>query len=102
MRGGRRACDFAKEQMVLLGREWYQHPNGQTPAYEWAFGAGGTGTACTKLVSLVILPQHSCNRFLLSWVLTIRIYPPRPQNCSYEPAGLPYTNYQLPITNLAL
>jgi hypothetical protein len=29
--------DFAKEQMVLLGREWYQHPNGQLPAYEWAF-----------------------------------------------------------------
>jgi hypothetical protein len=22
----------------LLGREWYQHPNGQMPAYEWAFG----------------------------------------------------------------
>ncbi|MEO5951938.1 MAG: glucosidase, partial [Chloroflexia bacterium] len=30
--------EFAKEQMILLGREWYQHPNGQVPAYEWAFG----------------------------------------------------------------
>ncbi|HEX9114577.1 MAG TPA: glucosidase, partial [Anaerolineae bacterium] len=30
--------DFAKSQLVLLGREWYQHPNGQIPAYEWAFG----------------------------------------------------------------
>ena len=30
--------DFAKEQLILLGREWYQHPNGQIPAYEWAFG----------------------------------------------------------------
>ncbi|HJZ49849.1 MAG TPA: hypothetical protein VKE41_21880 [Roseiflexaceae bacterium] len=30
--------EFAKEQLVLLGREWYQHPNGQIPAYEWAFG----------------------------------------------------------------
>jgi hypothetical protein len=30
--------EFAKEQLILLGREWYQHPNGQTPAYEWAFG----------------------------------------------------------------
>ncbi len=29
--------DFAKEQLVLLGREWLQHPNGQIPAYEWAF-----------------------------------------------------------------
>ena len=30
--------DFAKEQLVLLLREWYMHPNGQMPAYEWAFG----------------------------------------------------------------
>ena len=29
--------DFAKEQLVLLTREWYMHPNGQIPAYEWAF-----------------------------------------------------------------
>ena len=29
---------FAKQQLVLLGREWYQHPNGEIPAYEWAFG----------------------------------------------------------------
>jgi hypothetical protein len=30
--------EFAKGQLLLLGREWYQHPNGQVPAYEWAFG----------------------------------------------------------------
>ncbi len=30
--------DFAKEQLVLILREWYMHPNGQFPAYEWAFG----------------------------------------------------------------
>ena len=30
--------DFAKQQLVLLLREWYMHPNGQLPAYEWAFG----------------------------------------------------------------
>jgi len=30
--------DFAKKQLVLLLREWYMHPNGQLPAYEWAFG----------------------------------------------------------------
>jgi Glycosyl hydrolase family 63 C-terminal domain len=29
---------FAKEQLLLLTREWYMHPNGQLPAYEWAFG----------------------------------------------------------------
>jgi hypothetical protein len=31
-------CDFAKEQLILILREWYMHPNGQLPAYEWAFG----------------------------------------------------------------
>jgi hypothetical protein len=28
---------FAKQQLLLLLREWYMHPNGQIPAYEWAF-----------------------------------------------------------------
>jgi hypothetical protein len=28
--------EFAKEQLILLLREWYMHPNGQLPAYEWA------------------------------------------------------------------
>jgi Mannosylglycerate hydrolase MGH1-like glycoside hydrolase domain len=30
--------EFAKQQLLLLTREWYMHPNGQLPAYEWAFG----------------------------------------------------------------
>jgi hypothetical protein len=30
--------EFAKHQLCLLTREWYMHPNGQLPAYEWAFG----------------------------------------------------------------
>jgi hypothetical protein len=30
-------ADFAKDQLVLLLREWYMHPNGQLPAYEWLF-----------------------------------------------------------------
>ncbi|MDE3253109.1 MAG: glucosidase, partial [Bacteroidota bacterium] len=29
---------FAKKQLQLLTREWYMHPNGQLPAYEWALG----------------------------------------------------------------
>src|SRR5207245_10568352 len=29
--------DFAKDQLLLFCREWYMHPNGQLPAYEWAF-----------------------------------------------------------------
>lgn len=30
--------DFAKKQIDLFTREWYLHPNGQLPAYEWNFG----------------------------------------------------------------
>ena len=30
--------DNAKAQLKLFLREWYMHPNGQIPAYEWAFG----------------------------------------------------------------
>lgn len=29
---------FAKRQLILFLREWYMHPNGQIPAYEWSFG----------------------------------------------------------------
>jgi hypothetical protein len=29
--------DFAKHQLLLLCREWYMHPSGQLPAYEWSF-----------------------------------------------------------------
>lgn len=29
---------FAKEQMLLFLREWYMHPSGQIPAYEWHLG----------------------------------------------------------------
>ncbi|MEZ4967420.1 MAG: glucosidase [Saprospiraceae bacterium] len=31
-------AEFAKNQLILFLREWYMHPNGQLPAYEWAFG----------------------------------------------------------------
>ena len=30
--------EFAKKQLDILTREWYMHPNGQLPAYEWNFG----------------------------------------------------------------
>jgi hypothetical protein len=30
--------EWAKHQLILLLREWYMHPNGQIPAYEWNFG----------------------------------------------------------------
>jgi len=31
-------AEFAKQQLILLTREWYMHPSGQLPAYEWALG----------------------------------------------------------------
>jgi hypothetical protein len=31
-------AQFAKEQLLLMTREWYMHPNGQLPAYEWGLG----------------------------------------------------------------
>jgi hypothetical protein len=31
-------ANFAKRQLLQLTREWFMHPNGQLPAYEWAFG----------------------------------------------------------------
>ncbi|MHA2329721.1 MAG: MGH1-like glycoside hydrolase domain-containing protein, partial [Candidatus Hodarchaeales archaeon] len=30
--------EYAKKQLLLFTREWYMHPNGQIPAYEWNFG----------------------------------------------------------------
>jgi hypothetical protein len=30
--------EFAKQQLLLLTHEWFMHPNGSLPAYEWAFG----------------------------------------------------------------
>ena len=29
--------EWAKRQLILMLREWYMHPNGQIPAYEWSF-----------------------------------------------------------------
>lgn len=29
--------EFAKKQLDIMTREWYMHPNGQIPAYEWNF-----------------------------------------------------------------
>ena len=31
-------ASFAKDQLSVMSREWYMHPNGQLPAYEWALG----------------------------------------------------------------
>jgi len=38
--------EFAKEQLLPLTREWYMHPNGQIPAYEWALGDANPPRTC--------------------------------------------------------
>ena len=42
--------EFAKKQLDLLTREWYMHPNGQLPAYEWNFGGKST---CVRFATSV-------------------------------------------------
>ena len=42
--------EFAKKQLDLLTREWYMHPNGQLPAYEWNFGGKST---CIDLPNII-------------------------------------------------
>jgi hypothetical protein len=37
---------FAKEQLLLMGYEWYQHANGQFPAYEWNFDDANPPVQC--------------------------------------------------------
>ena len=44
---------FAKEQLVLMTREWYMHPNGQLPAYEWASGRRQSAGACLGCMARV-------------------------------------------------
>ena len=48
-------ADFAKEQLLLFLREWYMHPNGQLPAYEWNFGDANPpvhGWACWRVFQI--------------------------------------------------
>ena len=44
---------FAKDQLILLLREWYMHPNGQIPAYEFAFSRRESAGTCVGLLARV-------------------------------------------------
>ena len=45
--------DFAKDQLLLFLREWYMHPNGQLPAYEWQLvGRQSAGARVGRLARL--------------------------------------------------
>ena len=73
--------DFAKNQLLLFTREWYSHPNGQLPAYEWNFGDGLVSTAINPvhayiapglyIVTLVVTSGDGC---IDSTAKTIRVF----------------------------
>ena len=59
--------DFAKSQMILFLREWYMHPNGQMPAYEWALSDVNPPVhawACWQLYQMSGVPGGRDKEFL--------------------------------------
>jgi hypothetical protein len=58
---------FAKDQLLLLLREWYTHANGQIPAYEFAFGDVNPPVhawACWRVYKISGRPGHRDHQFL--------------------------------------
>src|SRR5262249_6881262 len=58
---------FAKQQLMLFLREWYMHPNGQLPAYEWGFGDVNPPVhawAAWRVYKLTGAPGHRDREFL--------------------------------------
>src|SRR5438034_7384616 len=53
---------FAKRQLIQLGREWYMHPNGQFPAYEWNFGAVNPPVHAWAALKIYHLEQRQAGR----------------------------------------
>jgi hypothetical protein len=61
---------FAKDQLNLLMREWYMHPNGQIPAYEWNFSDANPPVqawACWRVYKITA-PRGSRDRVFLARV----------------------------------
>ncbi|MCS5715219.1 glucosidase [Herbiconiux sp. CPCC 205716] len=56
--------EFAKAQLVLLVREWYMHPNGQLPAYEWDFGDVNPPIQAWAALRVFEIDGHRDHRFL--------------------------------------
>jgi len=59
--------EFAKQQLLLFLREWYMHPNGQLPAYEWALGDVNPPVhawAAWRVYKLTGAPGHRDRGFL--------------------------------------
>jgi hypothetical protein len=54
--------DLAKDQLVLLLREWFMHPNGQLPAYEWAFGDVNPPVHAWAAMRVYQIERHATGR----------------------------------------
>jgi hypothetical protein len=56
---------FAKEQLLLLCREWAMHPDGQLPAYEWSFGDVNPPVHAWAAWQVYIIDGRKDRQFLL-------------------------------------
>ncbi|TWT57082.1 Mannosyl oligosaccharide glucosidase [Thalassoglobus neptunius] len=59
--------DYAKDQLSMFLREWYMHPNGQIPAYEWNFSDVNPPVhawACWRVYQRSGPPGHRDREFL--------------------------------------
>jgi hypothetical protein len=54
--------DFAKLQLDRLTREWYMHPNGQLPAYEWKFSDVNPPVQAWAALQVYQIEQKSCGQ----------------------------------------
>ena len=54
--------DFAKLQLDRLTREWYMHPNGQLPAYEWKFSDVNPPVQAWAALQVYLIEQKSCGQ----------------------------------------
>jgi hypothetical protein len=54
--------DYAKRQLLLFTREWYMHPNGQLPAYEWGFGDVNPPVHAWATISLYRMEQQTTGK----------------------------------------
>ncbi len=55
---------FAKAQLVLMLREWYMHPNGQLPAYEWNFSDVNPPTHAWAAIQVFLIDGATDTDFL--------------------------------------
>ncbi|MGH8095111.1 MAG: MGH1-like glycoside hydrolase domain-containing protein, partial [Chthoniobacterales bacterium] len=53
---------FAKAQLDIILREWYQHPNGQVPAYEWNFSDVNPPVIVWAAWRVYKIEQHATGR----------------------------------------